>query len=308
MKLLYNYLRGTALEGASISERWLSCSQDSVFYVELSSAGVLEGWTILRSLVIATGRYPLVARRDEVDLLFLAAPPSPSRWVRDDYFKTTLAKAKEIDGYAELSTGGNLRQFSPTVTDDLFNWLDRPTEHWGHVLGSTHRRFGSAPSTEEIRLLHANGSLRTDAEFERWLLRWELEHFGQLAVQPTSTAYLDWCDFNDGSEFIAVLPPTPNSWEAFIYMGWYGAEESAAEKAAALRSWHERYGAELVCSFSTTLQLRVERRPANLEEAFDLAIEQTHFASDATGLRGVSLRDHARSLSALERWFFWAKP
>jgi hypothetical protein len=41
-----------------------------------------------------------------------------------------------------------------------------------------------------------------------------------------------------------------------------------------LRSWRERYGAELVASWGTMLQLSVNAPPADLQDAFELAVEQ----------------------------------
>ena len=300
-------LVGTALEGTAVSERWTRSSPDSVIVVDLPSTCVLEGWEALYSLTGTTKRYPLVGCSIDVEHL-LDSPPSDSDLADGDYVKNIISQAREIDGQSELATGGSMQCFSPTVTSDLFGCLDRPIDQYGHVLASTQRRFGSCPSAAEIRALQSSGVLNTDADLERWLLNWELQHFGDQAINPETVNYLKWPGFVEDTQYVAVLPPTPHSWEAFAYMYWYGAEEQAAEKSAALRSFHERYEAHLVCAFSTTLQLKVGRRPANLDEAFDLAIEQAHFASDATSLCGISLREHARALYSLDQWFFLAKP
>jgi Domain of unknown function (DUF4253) len=296
-------LKGTLLEGAVVSEVWHSCSPHSSFVVELASAHVIECAELLQSLVPVTGRYPLVSDQEWISLLYMDTPPHDAVTADEDWYAQVTAQANTIDVSCDPLAGGI---FSPLLTDDLFGWLDRPVNEW-HFLNETLSRFGSCPSADEILALRSSGVWRTDADLERWLLQWELEHFGQAAIAPLQTDYLKWGKFVDTTRYVAVLPPTPVSWEAFAYMHWNGAEERAAEKIAVLRKWNDRYGAKLVCSFSETLFVKIARRPASIEEAFDLAIEQIHFASDATLLYGVSVRDHARALYALDRWFFWAK-
>ena len=70
----------------------------------------------------------------------------------------------------------------------------------------------------------------------------------------------------------------------------------------------ERYGAQLTRCFATTLHLRVARRPGSIDEAFALAIEHRHFASDTFVLPGISLREHARALLTVDRWYFHDRP
>lgn len=75
-----------------------------------------------------------------------------------------------------------------------------------------------------------------------------------------------------------------------------------------LRLWQERYGAELVMADGTRRFMRVRRRPATADEAFELAMQQCAIAGDALTLCGVSLRDHARYLLHADRWLLWHKP
>ena len=56
------------------------------------------------------------------------------------------------------------------------------------------------------------------------------------------------------------------------------------------------------------LQLVVKRKPATLEEAFQLAWEQVAIAPCTNLLPGVSLRDHAKALFHLDRWFLHERP
>lgn len=267
-----------------------------------------DAWHSLRLLVQDLGLYPVLTREDHAEPYLQALPPEPD----DDHFGDWLNKACSdsllVDGAHYLSTGGASSAFSPTRTSDMFGWLDISTDHWAHPLGQMRRRFGDAPSIQQLRDLHNAGTLRTNADLERWLFDWEIKRFGDAALAPESLAYLDHWEFDGTSPCVVVLLPMLESWRVLLSLGWYGLEGGAAEKAAALRVWGERYGAELTRSFVTTLHLRVARRPASIDEAFALAIEHRHFASDTLGLPGISLRDHARALLSLDRWYFHSRP
>jgi hypothetical protein len=75
-----------------------------------------------------------------------------------------------------------------------------------------------------------------------------------------------------------------------------------------LKKWHQEYNAELVYHYGTMLQLNVGRRPTTPEAAFDLAWQQEALAECTTILPGVALRDHARSLLIVDRWFLHERP
>ncbi|HIK18118.1 MAG TPA: DUF4253 domain-containing protein [Leptolyngbyaceae cyanobacterium M33_DOE_097] len=93
------------------------------------------------------------------------------------------------------------------------------------------------------------------------------------------------------------------------YLHWFGAWASGTPVVIGfLKQWHQRYNAELVCHYGTMLQLTVEKRPATPAEAFDLAWQQEALAPCTTLLPGVTLRDHARSLLTVNRWFLHERP
>ncbi|WP_396269918.1 DUF4253 domain-containing protein [Ideonella sp.] len=304
---LANVLRGTGLEGRALGEVWQHCGTDPVFTVALEAGREYDEQALLRSLMAQTGRYALVSSKDHVDMTFCeSAPSAPPEW---DWIEATAAETLLVDGSAYLATGGSLSRFSETRTDDFSGWLAIDLSHPSHPLSDIQRRFGEAPSVQQICDLRDSGVLRSDADFERWLLRWEVERFGDAALLPPSFHYLDGHEFSEPHPRVAVLLPTQQSWKALLYTAWYGLEGGgAAELAASLRVWAENYGAELVAAFGTTLYLQVARRPSNIDEAFVLALEHRHFASDTFVLPGVSTRDHARALLTLDRWFFHSRP
>lgn len=84
--------------------------------------------------------------------------------------------------------------------------------------------------------------------------------------------------------------------------GWNDMPEPAA-LVAALRSWRDRYGAELVGFTNDTMNIRVTRPPASREAALELAREHYLFCSDA--LNELTLRELAALLIENDWWYFW---
>ena len=301
-------LRGTPWDGVPVRETGFSGFRERAFCLQLASPCDDNEWHLLSQLTRRVGLYPVLSRADHVEPGFQVYPPE---WEDGsvDSLDEACAQAGRVNGLNFLSTGGALRgPFSPTQTHHMAGWLDMPSGHWAHPLNQMRRRFGDSPAIEELRKLHVTGVLKTDVDFERWLLDWELQRFGAAALVPESLAHLDGGELNGESPCVALLVPTLDSCRVLLGLGWWGLEADAAEKAAALRVWEERYGAQLTRCFATTLHLRVARRPADIDEAFALAIEHRHFASDTFVLPGISLREHARALLSVDRWYFHDRP
>lgn len=64
----------------------------------------------------------------------------------------------------------------------------------------------------------------------------------------------------------------------------------------------------MVATWGTMLQLRVTAPPMQLNEAFDLAVEQRIAAPPTLRLSGVSIRDHARAIVKRDEWFLHDRP
>jgi Domain of unknown function (DUF4253) len=56
------------------------------------------------------------------------------------------------------------------------------------------------------------------------------------------------------------------------------------------------------------LQLQVSAPPKTLDEAFEVAVEQSLAAPCTLALPGVSIRDHARALMGRPEWFIHERP
>jgi hypothetical protein len=104
-----------------------------------------------------------------------------------------------------------------------------------------------------------------------------------------------------------LLIPTRSSWEVPAYLRWGGSNECpiAEHHVVAFRSWHERYGAEIVGVNGATINARTSRRPAARPEALTLAREQFRYAPDIVeqGLNSISAL--AALLLQSDWWFFW---
>ena len=92
---------------------------------------------------------------------------------------------------------------------------------------------------------------------------------------------------------------------AFLRWGGWNANPAPEYHIAALRSWHERYGAELVGITGDVINLRVARRPATREAALALAREQYLYCEDIVDQGTETLAPLAATLMQDDWWFFW---
>lgn len=103
-----------------------------------------------------------------------------------------------------------------------------------------------------------------------------------------------------------LLVPAKFGWEVPAYLRWGGWNACPPPEyhVAALRRWHERYGADLIGLNGDTMNVRASRPPQQRGDALALAIEQYGYCPDIID-QGVG------SISALaaglinEWWYFW---
>lgn len=103
------------------------------------------------------------------------------------------------------------------------------------------------------------------------------------------------------------LAPTDDWTTIPAYLRWGGWNDCPAAEyhVAAMRTWRDRYGAELIGMSSDTLDIRVATKPKTRQEALALARDQYVYCTDIIdqGLQTYSAL--AASLMANDWWFFW---
>lgn len=92
---------------------------------------------------------------------------------------------------------------------------------------------------------------------------------------------------------------------AYLRWGGWNACPAAEYHVAAMRTWRDRYGAELVGMSADTINLRVARRPKSREEALALARDQYVYCADIIDQGFSSYSALAADLMANDWWYFW---
>lgn len=128
--------------------------------------------------------------------------------------------------------------------------------------------------------------------------------------EPPSTGPVVTLDLRTGKPLetvVIVLVPTQDWTTIPAYLRWGGwnANPPPEFHIAALRSWRDRYGAELVGLGFDTMNIRVENRPETRDEALALAREQYAYCSDLVDQGYGTVSRLAASLKSDSWWWFW---
>ena len=136
-------------------------------------------------------------------------------------------------------------------------------------------------------------------EVGEWPLRAETAPILSTAIDILSGKPLD--------RVAIVVLPTKFGWEVPAYLNWGGwnANPPPEVHVAALRAWHERYGATLVGLGGDAMNLRVSRRPKSREEALALSREHYAYCQDIVDQGVETLSALAASHLESDWWYFW---
>jgi hypothetical protein len=269
------------------------------FALAIPAQHLQAAWSVLHSLIEQTGRYPLttITWGGDQDLF--------SRyWYEDESnhgHSVDVSPSAILAAVASADSEAFLAARELSISNDLYGYINQECEY-------TRSRFAVAPPADTLKDLVEQGVIRSYIDVERRLFHWERATLGDhIALAPGYTGYLDW--FNPNEPNILLLLPCKESWQTLAYRHWYGALLSGTPTAMQLlKKWQHEYQAELVCHYGTMLQFHVGCPPSTPEQAFQLAWEQAALAECTIILPGISLRDHARSLLALDRWFLHERP
>jgi hypothetical protein len=105
---------------------------------------------------------------------------------------------------------------------------------------------------------------------------------------------------------LCILPCATGS-EAMAFLRWGGWNKNppAEHHVAALRSWEERFGAELVGLSHDTMNLHVAVRPATRDAALSLAREHYLYCNDVVDQGTETLAALGGALMDGDWWYFW---
>lgn len=313
---LYDLLSKTELSKSKIAKLEIPESTQSAFAIEVAQPQMLSCWRLLRSLIDKTNMYPLLT-----DTTWSSATRNwqedmneQNYFIRSEYLyeqkngfiesvapESIANAAKSLDGEAIIN-----KRIKKYDREDNIEWWE--SKLYLQDLEATKQDYGVTPSSREVETALNSEAIITDVDFESWLFAWELENVPQekILVLP-DLYYQEWYDVSSSNTIPLLLLPTPNSWEALAYIDFFGSQNST-EDIAILKYWHDRYDAELVAHYGTMLQFFVNNKPQTPIEAYELAAQHYEFAPCTLILPGVAIREHAKALLNIDRWFLHERP
>jgi hypothetical protein len=232
---------------------------------------------------------------------------------RFPYPLTIVDGADALDEYERLRTNG-----SPVV-------LGGPSElalvFERYEIGAE-REPSTAIVLERAAEMRFPESLRADIQRQLVVIRQKFPQLQDLTDDIPTRCLGTWPDAVDASGFgltVAYEPESASGWPrthlaliptqdwteipAYLRAGGWNSVPESDFLVSALRSWRDRFGAELVGYSHDTMNIRVQRPPSSREEALELAREHYLFCSDA--LNEVTLKELAALLIESDWWHFW---
>jgi hypothetical protein len=291
----------------------------SILFIEIKHNEGMALWNTFKSLLDKTGRWPVLS------VLYRGLYENSLREQNPNTdWKETLAKAytfpESPEQYYEEHksqyeyTKRILHELSPekliSERIDHYNVLKTEIlkqEEIEKNLKYTLEKYGTAPSQQEILELVETGRIKTYIDLERWLLEWETGISGVADSSASDTTDdFDWY-VPPELELVLLLIPSKNSWETCDHLPVsFGMFHS--EHIVVLKHWHEKYGADMVANYESTLLFTVKQPPENIEEAFQLSLEHAAFSfevEDDPVLPAISVRHRAQNLLTSRTWVLY---
>ncbi|WP_298331866.1 DUF4253 domain-containing protein [Asticcacaulis sp.] len=218
---------------------------------------------------------------------------------------------KALENWTKLKAAGRGYPVVLGGDEDLMNIAGRLVADRG---GNTEAMPESAQTPSQIlesakaihfpEVLKTQDNALTDQDIEAMVGEWPTGSLPDEAGLSVAT------DILTGSSFKTVhivLVPTKTGSEVPAYMKWGGwnACPMPDVQVAALRSWNERFGAELIGMSGDVLNLRLPKPLDSREKALALATEMYRYCPDIVdqGMSEISIL--AACLMAQRWWVFW---
>jgi hypothetical protein len=322
---LKHLLADTKLMTRPITQIPILDTSEQAFVIKTPVEEAFSDWQILRHLVPQTDRWPVIGLEDWVmpsqpGVSWQQTLEQEAKWIfnRDSY-----QFAQDGEGYNKqqidaspraICERGNtlnpdevLQALIAEHDEDLDDWFDAEEEIYREIQ-ETHALFGVAPKLAQV-LQALEGERITPNRIQAFFFHWELDH-ANPEQWWRSPHPLDYWYQPSGPDTGIMLLPTPYSWETLAYMSFYPAEGAgrAEQSMAILRSWSQRFGADIMIHYDLGLQFFVQRKPTTPQEALQLSLEQYQVAAETFLLPGLSLRQNARQLLHFDRWELYGKP
>lgn len=130
--------------------------------------------------------------------------------------------------------------------------------------------------------------------------------FPGLAVPPAGAVAMGDLPISDQPSHIGLIPATRAA-DVPALVGWSGPANFTTTDyiSAVLRSWEDRFGAELVSLGFATLVVAVSRIPTTIDEALPIAAEHYAFCPDNVWQGTETIQALAEALVDAPAWSFW---
>ena len=284
-------LADTLLDGRTVDTVPVAGGDVDALVVECDPSEALEAWTACRAIVDRTHRWPIFAcewAEGSVAKRLEHGPPLP------------------LDTESSVNDDASIKDALSAVSTTDGAWESE--SQWGFVsyeLELVVKSVGSAPKMDLLK--ESLGREASVYDVKNWLFRWQIEN-GPVDSLESDDSHLIRFDPSTYCGTGLALLPCDNGWDSFSYLDFYGAWNMTSAAKVVLRSWYERFGAELWSNYSTMLDFVVQRPPTDLEGAWHLAVEQERFAPSTTLLPGVPTLDHACALIGRDTWHLHERP
>lgn len=249
--------------------------------IQISGANALQEWEWLRRTASVA---PVVVGGDEaLDRILEPFHPDPRGRSDESWLVQTLAKADQLTHPKSLmahreAEGERLRQWCEENADYCAAFQVFEENLGESSVSPDYFPHDTAPAEEE-----------------------------PSHQVPPLTVALDWRTGQPFESVWLVLVPT-DDWTtipAHLRWGHWNANPPPEIHVAALRSWRDRYGAELVGLSGDTMNIRVASKPASPDEAMALAGELYVYCNDIVDQGVGTVANLAAMLQSEDWWFFW---